>query len=145
MATQRSASSPVLPYAHPAVRDLAFLLTCPPPLHFGPPCPRARLLGTDGHERLAALDRNPAPLLARIAALPRLRLGHYAEQLLLFWFQQAPHIELVAQGLALRDAAGITLGEFDFLLRLDGEPWHLETASKFYLQSAATGGVLIGS
>ncbi|MCL6261907.1 DUF1853 family protein [Craterilacuibacter sp. RT1T] len=133
-----------LPYAQPAVRDLAFLLCAPPPLHFGPPCPRARLLGGQGLAYLAELDRDPAALLSCLAASPRLRLGHYAEQLLLFWFHLLPHIEVVAHGLALRDPAGLTLGEFDFLLRVDGEPWHLETASKFYLQAPQAGGVWIG-
>ncbi|RQW28759.1 DUF1853 family protein [Rhodobacteraceae bacterium CH30] len=144
MARSNAASSLRLPYVHPEVRDLAFLLCAPPPVHFGLPCPRARLLGAEGLACLAELDRDPAALLSCLAASPRLRLGHYAEQLLLFWFHLQSHIEVVAHGLALRDPAGLTLGEFDFLLRVNGEPWHLETASKFYLQAPQAGGVLIG-
>ena len=34
--------------------------------------------------------------------------------------------------LPVRDG-GRTLGEFDLLLRLDGEPWHVEVACKYYL------------
>jgi hypothetical protein len=40
----------------------------------------------------------------------------------------------VAANLPVCDAGGRTVGEFDFLIRLDGEPLHVETASKFYLQ-----------
>jgi hypothetical protein len=83
---------------------------------------------------LAALEQDPAPLHAWLAAQPSRRLGHYAERLLAFWFHLAPHIELVAANLPVCDAGGRTVGEFDFLIRLDGEPLHVETASKFYLQ-----------
>lgn len=119
---------------HPAVRDLAFLLTAPAPWQCAAMLPAGLLTGPDACERLAALDRTPAPLDAWLAAHPTRRLGHYAEALLAFWFRIAPHVELVAANRVVR-AGGMTRGEFDFLLRIDGVPWHVETCSKFYLQT----------
>ncbi|RBL66095.1 DUF1853 domain-containing protein, partial [Pseudomonas sp. MWU13-2625] len=57
--------------------------------------------------------------------------------LLSFWFRHSPHIRLAAENLTVCNNERRTLGEFDFLLWLDGEPWHLETTSKFYLQLGA--------
>ncbi|WP_133680990.1 DUF1853 family protein [Paludibacterium purpuratum] len=136
-------TSPELPWRHSAVRDLASLLTGAAAWRTPHDIPCDRLLGPDGLARLAALDGDPAALMAWLARHPVSRLGHYAEQLLAFWFSLAPHIELVAHNLVLRDG-NRTLGEFDFLLRIDGEPWHLETCSKFYLQVEAGRDELVG-
>ncbi|MEC5208625.1 hypothetical protein QF022_003581 [Vogesella perlucida] len=125
------------------VRDLAYLLTAPPPWHSGAALPAGSLLGSEGWPQLRALDANPAPLLAWLAAHPTRRLGLYAEALLAFWCRLAPHIELVAANLPVR-VDGRTVGEFDFLLRINGQPCHLETASKFYLQLAAPPHALVG-
>ena len=133
-----------LPYTQPALRDLAFLLTAPSPWDSGCNLSPQRLLGPDGPALLAALEQDPAPLYAWLADQPCRRLGHYAERLLAFWFHLAPHIELVAANLPLRDASGRTIGEFDFLIRLDGEPLHVETASKFYLQLGEGPDSLVG-
>lgn len=128
---------------HQPVRDLAYLLTAPPPWHSGAALAAGSLLGPQGWPQLHALDADPAPLLAWLAAHPTRRLGLYAEALLAFWCRQAPHIDLVAANLPVR-VDGRTVGEFDFLLRIDGQPWHLETASKFYLQLAAAPHALVG-
>ncbi|KMN82627.1 hypothetical protein VK98_07475 [Chromobacterium sp. LK11] len=133
-----------LPYAHPAVRDLAFLLSAPSPWRSGADIAPQRLLGADGPALLQALDADPAELQHWLARQPTRRLGHYAERLLSFWFRLAPHIELVASNLPVRDADGRTVGEFDFLLRLDGQPLHLEAASKFYLQLGRSADTLTG-
>jgi len=117
----------------PAVRDLAWLLTSASPWQDAVDIDPARLLGVQGWPQLLALDAAPQPLLDYLAAHPVRRLGFYAERLLAFWFGSAPHIELVAANLPVRDG-GKTVGEFDFLLRVDGVPLHLEAASKFYLQ-----------
>ena len=117
----------------PAVRDLAWLLSSASPWQDAADIEPARLLGAQGWPQLLALDAAPQPLLAYLAAHPVRRLGFYAERLLAFWFGIAPHIELVAANLPVRDG-GKTVGEFDFLLRVDGVPLHLEAASKFYLQ-----------
>lgn len=133
-----------LPYAHPAVRDLAFLLTAPSPWKSGADIPPHRLLGPDGPALLQALDAHPDELRHWLARQPTRRLGHYAERLLSFWFRLAPHIELVASNLPVRGPDGRTVGEFDFLLRLDGQPLHLEAASKFYLQLGRSADTLTG-
>lgn len=125
------------------VRDLAYLLTAPPPWHSGVEISCQRLLGPQGWPQLLALDANPGPLLAWLAARPTRRLGLYAEALLAYWFSHAPHIALVAANLPVRDGTH-TVGEFDFLLRIDGEPYHLEAASKFYLQLDSAPHALVG-
>ena len=119
---------------HPAVRDLAFLLYSPAPWTAPSVLPLDRLQGPAAPRLLARFDADPAPLLAWLTARPTRRLGHYAEALLGYWFAHAPHCQLAAANVQLRGEHGPTLGEFDFLLRLDGEPWHVELACKFYLQ-----------
>ncbi|UTH72449.1 DUF1853 family protein [Chromobacterium sp. IIBBL 290-4] len=121
-------------FARPAVRDLAFLLASPSPWRCGADIEPARLLGPNGVDLLRRLDDNPLELETWLAARPATRLGKYAEQLFSFWFRLTPHIEWVAENLKVISRERRTLGEFDFLLRLDGEALHLETASKFYLQ-----------
>jgi hypothetical protein len=130
-------------FRHQAVRDLAFLLCAPAPWHHAGDLPRQRLLGRDGWQRLCELDARPEALQDWLSRHSSPRLGRYAEKLWQFWFEHAPHIELLAANLLLR-AGGRTLGEFDFLLRIDGEPWHVETASKFYLQLGSQLDTLIG-
>ncbi|AUH49902.1 DUF1853 domain-containing protein [Chromobacterium sp. ATCC 53434] len=71
-------------------------------------------------------------------------IGRYAERLFYFWFRHAPHIRVAAENLIVIDSGRRTVGEFDFLLWLDGEPWHLETASKFYLQLGDGADSLVG-
>lgn len=132
------------PCAHAAVRDLAFLLQAPAP--WLTPCdlPASRLLGTRGIALLQRLASDPAPLAAWLTRHPSRRLGRYAEALLAFWFMHAPHCRLRAHGLPVRTPGGLTLGEFDFLVELDAEPWHIETCSKFYLQSRPSLDGLVG-
>lgn len=132
-----------LAFRQPAVRDLACLLSSPAPGKVAYEVPRSLLLGADGFERLAAWDAAPWPLLDWMASRRHVRLGHYAEHLLCFWFLHAPHIELVAANRVVRQGA-LTLGEFDFLLRIDGRPWHVETASKYYLQMGCALDTLVG-
>ncbi|MDF0605329.1 DUF1853 family protein [Neisseriaceae bacterium TC5R-5] len=133
-----------LPYRHTVVRDLAFLLCSPPCWHSGVDISSSLLLGEHGEARLQQWDEQAAPLQLWLAQQPARRLGQYAEQLLGFWFQQMPHIELVAQNLAVRDPQQRTIGEFDFLLRIDGQAYHLEVTSKFYLQLGHTADTLVG-
>ena len=116
----------------PEVRSLAVLLLGASPWDSGQEVPRTALLGDTGISRLLALDTAPAPLLDWLAAQAPNRLGRLAEALLAFWFTQAPHIRLAAAN-RLVYGQGHVIGEFDFLVWLDGEPWHLETASKFFL------------
>lgn len=144
-ATSRAERSFPLPYTHQALRDLAFLLLSPPPWRTGRDLSSANLLGPDGLGLLAALEDDPTPLSHWLGPTQTgERLGRYAERLLAFWFRLAPHIETVAANLPVRNAALRTIGEFDFLIRLDGRPLHVETASKFYLQLGHGPDTLIG-
>ncbi len=118
----------------PAVRDLAVLLTAPPPWLSGAELPVRTLLGEDGFRYLLALDDNPAPLqhfLQTHAPFGR-RLGVYAEQLLAFWLAHAPHARLLAHNLPVLAANGQTAGAADFIAELNGTLYHIELACKYY-------------
>ncbi|OAM41327.1 hypothetical protein A7Q02_08500 [Eikenella sp. NML97-A-109] len=119
---------------HPAVRDLASLLTAPPLWHSGCELPIPRLLGSQGFRFLLNLDSQPAPLqqwLEQEAPFGH-RLGHYAESLLAFWLAHAPHCQLIARNHPIRSESGQTLGAADFLCLLDSTPYHLELTCKYY-------------
>lgn len=68
---------------------------------------RARTTGERGFRYLLALDADPAPLtdyLAQRAPFDH-RLGIYAEELLAFWFTNAPHTKLHAYNLTVFQTA----------------------------------------
>ena len=120
--------------SHPAVRDLAALLTAPPLWHSGCELPIPRLLGSQGFRFLLSLDDAPAPLtqwLEQEAPFGH-RLGRYAESLLAFWLARAPHCQLIARNHPVRSESGQTLGAADFLCLLDSAPYHLELTCKYY-------------
>ena len=119
---------------HPAVRDLASLLTAPPLWHSGCELPIPRLLGNQGFRFLLSLDDAPAPLtqwLEQEASFGH-RLGRYAESLLAFWLAHAPHCQLIARNHLIRSESGQTLGAADFLCLLNSTPYHLELTCKYY-------------
>ncbi len=125
----------------PAVRDLAWLLFSPPLLRPQLPLgPLAEPFGSAddveaGVAWLLALERDPTPLNACLAASRFTRLGRYAECLLAFFLEQGPVLRLVAANVALR-RAGRTLGECDFLIRTpNGARLHWELAVKCYLHA----------
>lgn len=72
-----------------------------------------------------------------IGRLPSTRLGLYAEKLLAFYFEQRQM--LVAHSVQVRATRNDTIGEFDFLLRLNGRLVHWEFATKFYLLETSGG------
>ncbi len=136
----------VFPYRHPVVRDLAWVMASPGLLQ---KAPEGQMLVADEwchyiyttHESyLRELDENPTPLLDAISKCKNHRLGIYFEHLLRYWLkailcvQQLQHNVPVFQS---QETGGRrTLGEFDFLFRVDnGKPMqHWEVAVKFYLQ-----------
>jgi len=63
------------------------------------------------------------------------KLGHLYEDALAVMLESAPRYDLLAQGLQIRQEAGRTLGELDFLVRdlVTDRLIHLELAVKFYL------------
>lgn len=131
-------------YRERLVRDLDWCIHSQPLLR--PTAPHLAPLDPDwlagcvpqGRRLLAALDRDPAPLQRCIGGSADRRLGRYFEDLLAFWFDAAPGIELIARNLRI-DVRQRTLGEFDFLLRdrRRDRCLHLEVAVKFYLGGGA--------
>ncbi|HFC6154875.1 TPA: DUF1853 family protein [Neisseria meningitidis] len=116
------------------VRDLASLLTAPPLWQSSCELGVRELLGEHGFRYLLALDADPSPLtdyLARRAPFGH-RLGIYAEELLAFWFANAPHAELLAHNLTVSGSDGSTQGAADFVARLNGKPCHIELTCKYY-------------
>lgn len=117
-----------------AVRDLAVLLTAPPPWLSDAELPVRTLLGEGGFRYLLALDANPAPLEHFLQAHVPFgrRLGVYAECLLAFWLAHAPHTRLLAHNLPVRTADGQTVGAADFIAEINGTSYHIELACKYY-------------
>lgn len=89
---------------------------------------------------LSMLEQAPEKLQAlhrHIGSLPSTRLGLYAEKLMAFYFAQQQM--LVAHSVQVRASKNDTIGEFDFLLRLNGDLVHWEFATKFYLLETGGG------
>jgi len=63
------------------------------------------------------------------------KLGHLYEDALAVLLESTPRYDVLAQGLPIRQDAGHTLGELDYLLRdlVSDRTIHLELAVKFYL------------
>lgn len=80
---------------------------------------------------LRILDKQPEPLHTALQLLRYRRLGHYAENLLKFYF--AEREVLLAHGLQVRSKEFGTVGEFDFLIKDNADILHVELACKFYL------------
>ncbi len=120
----------------PHVRSLAWLLDAPGLLANDAPQWQGKIgsLKID-HDRLrqwlVRLDSAPEELHAWLNLHPLHRLGRYAEKLMAFYFMHQG--SLMSQGLQLRGPNQETLGEFDFLLNVEGGILHLELATKFYL------------
>jgi uncharacterized protein len=80
---------------------------------------------------LVELDQNPTAFHAALNLDTQRRLGHYAENLLRFYLRHRG--DLVAHNLQVHDGKHKTIGEFDFLLKMEGGLLHWELATKFYL------------
>ena len=119
---------------HPDVRSLAWLLDAPLLLNLHHPRWKNQLaqlppVSSITKVWLTELDREPAALQEFLAVHSHTRLGHYAEDLLAFYFNWRD--ELVAHSLQVRSHT--TIGEFDFLLNTIAGFEHWEFACKFYL------------
>ncbi|UOP05587.1 DUF1853 family protein [Conchiformibius kuhniae] len=114
---------------HPAVRDLAALLTAPP--LWTNPCelPVRLLLGDAGFRLLLVWDAAPPPDLPSARAGER--LGRYAERLLAYWLAHAPHSRLLAHNLPVREH-GRDAGALDFVAELNGQTYHIELCCKYF-------------
>lgn len=115
------------------VRALASLLTAPALWETGCELPVRRLLGETGFRYLLQLEHNPEPLHRHLVGEAQFgrRLGRYAESLLAFWFENAPHAELLVRNLPVMEEGRI-LGELDFVVRLDDMLYHIELTCKYY-------------
>jgi hypothetical protein len=126
------------------VRALAWLLCAPDLLDASAPSWQGRiasldegLLRKDLYAWLHALDRTPAALYDYLGTQPHVRLGRYAEKLLAFYLAQQG--VLLAHGVQVREE-NRTIGEFDFLLKLQNRLVHWEFATKFYLLESSGNG-----
>ncbi|MEH6473183.1 MAG: DUF1853 family protein [Halopseudomonas sp.] len=119
---------------HPCVRDLAWCLNSPAIYRLGHDC--RNLWGNTEAlwHWLQQLDRHPQPLLDSISQQRSHRLGIYFETL--FGFALTHYLKPAKNfyALAVRHR-NRTVGEYDFLVRLQGEPAlrHVEVSIKFYL------------
>lgn len=127
----------------PHVRALAWLLDAPDLLDVQAPQWQGKI-ATYVDAELAAwltkLEQIPEKLQEfhrYIGKLPSTRLGLYAEKLLAYYFEQRQL--LVAHSVQVRASKNDTVGEFDFLLRLNGNLVHWEFATKFYLLETSGG------
>lgn len=138
-----------LPYRHPAVRDLAWVMTSPNLISSAPA--GVGLVDDEWclhsyqqqRQRLAALDADPQPLLHWLAEGKirgnSHRLGVYFESLVGFWLHSLlgadPYYHNVPVYGQDADQRRQTRGEFDFLFAMPGfASWqHWEVAVKFYL------------
>lgn len=126
-------------FKHPRVRDLAWVIASPVLLRPGLPeqpsvsqdtCSE---LFTQALPHLEALDADPAPLLNYLDKLPGHRVGRYFEALTNYWLRFISPYEVVTNNLQLIRGKQ-TLGEIDFLFRVNGALVHWEAAVKYYLQ-----------
>lgn len=128
----------------PHVRALAWLLLAPDLLDTGAPqwegkiatLPTFMIDGVDNW--LQKLDRQPEILHSYLDLQPFARLGRYAEKLMAFFLEQK-HV-LFAHGVQVHAGKNSTIGEFDFLLRINQQLVHWEFATKFYLLESSGAG-----
>lgn len=121
----------------PHVRSLAWLLTSPDILDKDAPMWWHQIGALEFPERavlrkwLVSLDQHPSVLHEALKVHRFLRLGHYAENLLAYYFT---HEGLLSgHGVQVHNERNETIGEFDYLLFAPGGLLHLELATKFYL------------
>jgi hypothetical protein len=119
------------------VRALAWLLTSPDLLDKNSVIwwHQIGTLDVSNREKLRAwlfsLDAHPTVLHEALKIHKFLRLGHYAEDLLAFYFNHEGL--LFGHGVQVHNAQAETIGEFDYLLFAQGGLLHIELATKFYL------------
>jgi hypothetical protein len=134
-----------IPYQHPVVRDLAWVMISPGLLQTAPP---GQALVTDdwcrqvyaaNEHHLRELDENPAPLLKILSDNKSHRLGVYFEYLLRYWLKNILQVQQLQHNLPVFERhqknGKRTLGEFDLLFRpVANQPLqHWEATVKFYL------------
>lgn len=81
---------------------------------------------------LLQLDKDPIELVDFLKKSKRITLGNYFEDLIHFWLLNRKDTEILARNLQIRDEK-LTIGECDFIVKMEGAITHLEVATKFYL------------
>ncbi len=130
----------------PDVRALASVLTAPALWHSGAELGVRELLGDKGFRYLLDLDGNPESLRQYLSAHHPFgnRLGWYAESLLAFWLETAPHTVLLAQNAVVQNEQGQTAGAADFIALVNGQPYHIELTCKYYGSRSGRPSEMIG-
>lgn len=108
----------------PHTRALASLLVSPPLWDTPYELTIPQLLGKHGFRFLLNLDDKPHQFPSDIS---HWMLGKYAENLLAFWLENAPHTKLLARNVPL-----LPHGELDFIAEIDGEIYHIELCCKYF-------------
>lgn len=108
----------------PHTRALASMLVAPPLWDNAHELTTPQLLGEHGFRFLLDLDDNPHRLPENLS---HPLLGKYAENLLAFWLENAPHTKLLARNVAL-----LPHGEWDFIAQINGETYHIELCCKYF-------------
>lgn len=108
----------------PHTRALASLLVAPPLWQTAQELTTPQLLGEHGFRYLLDLDDHPEKLPENLS---HHLLGKYAENLLAFWLQTAPHTELLARNVAIQGQ-----GELDFVAKIHHEIYHIELCCKYF-------------
>lgn len=121
-------------FVTPAVRHLAWLVHSRPLLTLDNGRDAVPAWPGDVDDALLELDRNPQPLMDRLARRPSNRLGLYFEELYGYALTDLLGQRILAQNLPVR-LNGRTLGELDFLVhdRASDRIVHHEIAVKFYM------------
>jgi len=109
---------------HQLCRDLLWVVNSPPFCRGSDVAPAAELDPADIDE---------ADLIRFMQDRAEHRVGRYFEQLLLYWFSRVRHLEVLGNGIQLREGKR-TVGEIDFLYRDEqGVLTHCEASVKFFL------------
>ncbi|MEZ4936296.1 MAG: DUF1853 family protein [Crocinitomicaceae bacterium] len=122
-------------YQNNVIRDLDFLLHSDFLIHSYPQItfPEGEILNdllSKSDEVLASMDTQNV-VIQKLLDARNLRLGHYCEVLLESYFQQNTHIEILEHSWQII-REGVTVGEIDFILKIDGQVFGLETSFKCY-------------
>ncbi|PTQ91304.1 DUF1853 family protein [Agitococcus lubricus] len=145
MSTDPNIEMPWFLYAHPHVRNLAWVLASPSLLSYLPDFQLPLTVLDDAfwqrqyvayQSRLHYLDAHPHVLDQFFAQHHNHRLGYYFEYLLLFWLQDsAYHSFRLIKHRATLFQDKTTVGELDFVVKNQetGDIEHWEVAIKFYL------------
>ncbi|MCB0478201.1 MAG: DUF1853 family protein [Crocinitomicaceae bacterium] len=122
-------------YQNNVIRDLDFLLHSDFLIHSYPQIsfPEGKILSDllmKSNEVLASMDTQNE-VIQKLLEARNLRLGHYCEALLESYFQHHPQIEILEHSWQII-REGITVGEIDFILKINGQVFGLETSLKYY-------------